>query len=78
MKDHERDTMRKIVLGMVKKGPIHWTDLKKMVLGSCHPFATDSTFNHQLRYLLDKGFIERVERGTYKVTPKGEKYFEIL
>ena len=78
MKDHERDMMRKIILSMVKKGHIHWTDLKKRVLGSCYPFATDSTFNHQLRYLLDKGFIERVERGIYRISPQGEKYLNIL
>ena len=78
MKDYERDTMRKIILSLVKKGPIHWTDLKKKILGSCHPFATDSTFAAQMRYLLRNGHIERVERGTYRITDKGKKYLEIL
>jgi len=78
MKDYERDTMRKIVLSMINRGPIHWTDLKKMILGSCHPFATDSTFAAQMRYLLRKGHIERVERGTYSITDKGKMYLEIL
>jgi len=78
MKDYERDTIRKIILGMINRGPIHWTDLKKMVLGSCYPFATDSTFAAQMRYLLRKGHIERVERGTYSITDKGKMYLEIL
>jgi len=78
MKDYERDTMRKIILSLVKKGPIHWTDLKKKILGSCYPFATDSTFAAEMRYLLRSGHIERVERGTYSITDKGKKYLEIL
>ena len=78
MKDCERDVMRKIVLSLVKKGHCHWTDLKKKVLGSRHPFATDSTFAAQMRYLLRSGHIERVERGTYRMTDKGKKYLEIL
>ena len=78
MKDQERDLMRKIILSMVKRGHIHWTDLKKKVLGTCHPFTTDTPFAHQMRYLLQKGYIERVSRGIYRVTEKGEKYLEIL
>jgi len=78
MKDYERDTMRKIILNMINRGPIHWTDLKKMILGSCHSFATDSTFAAQIRYLLRSGHIERVERGIYRITDKGKKYLEIL
>lgn len=78
MKNQERDMMRKIILIMIKKGHVHWTDLKKMVLGSCYPFATDSTFIHQIRYLLEKGYIERVTRGVYRITPQGEKYLDIL
>ena len=78
MKDYERDIMRKIILSLVKKGHCHWTDLKKMVLGSCYSFATDSTFATQMRYLLRNGHIERVERGIYRITDKGKKYLEIL
>jgi len=78
MKDRERDIMRKIILSIVKKGHCHWTDLKKRVLSSRYPFATSNTFNKQHQYLLNKGFIERVSRGIYRVTEKGEKYLEIL
>lgn len=78
MKDEEQDLMRKIILEMVKKGHVHWTDLKKKVLGSCHPFATDATFSSQMRYLLHKGFIQREARGIYCITQAGEKYLEIM
>ena len=78
MKDEERDLMRKIILSIVEKGHIHWTNLHKKVLATCHPFATSSTFDRQLRYLLNKGFIERVSRGIYGITESGEKYLEII
>ena len=29
-------------------------------------------------YLLANGYVERVSRGVYKITPKGEKLLEIL
>ena len=78
MKDHERDAMRKIILNMVKKGHVHWSDLQKYVLASCHSFATSSTFERQLLYLLNKRFVEKVSRGVYRITENGEKYLEIL
>jgi len=78
MKDEERDLMRKIILELVQKGHIHWTDLKKKVLGSCHSFATDATFSSQMRYLLRKGFIRREARGIYRITSAGEKYVNLL
>jgi predicted transcriptional regulator len=78
MKDQERDVMRKIILELVMKGHVHWTDLKKRSLGTCHPFATDTTFANQIRYLLDRGFIERSGRGIYAVTEKGKQYLRIM
>lgn len=78
MKNRQRDTLRKIILNILKNGNIHWTDLKKRVLGSRYPYATDSTFANQMRYLLEKGYIHRVTRGIYSVTPQGDKYLEVL
>jgi len=78
MKDQERDMMRKIILNMVSKGAVHWTDLQKKVLATCHPFATSHTFNSQLRYLVSKGFIEKVSRGIYYITKSGETLLSIL
>lgn len=76
MKDQERDLMRKIILSALSRGRIGWTDLKKMALGSCYPFATDSTFAHQMRYLLDVGYIKKVgKKGTrspYEMTERGK------
>jgi hypothetical protein len=68
LKDQERDLMRKIILEMVDKGHV----------GLCHPFATDTTFAAQMRYLLDVGMIRRESRGIYRITEKGEQYLEIM
>jgi len=69
----EQDMMDKIILGMLKKGHVHWTDLEKKVLATCHPSATRTRFDNRLRYLLKKMYIERVSRGIYKITESGEK-----
>jgi len=78
MKDEERDLIRKIILEMVQKGHIHWTDLKKKVLGTCHPFATDTTFANQMRYLQRKGLTQKKTRGVYIITDKGKQYLKIM
>ena len=78
MKDKERDLMRSLILEMVDKGHVHWTDLKKKTLGTCYPFATDATFTAQIHYLLNVGMIERENRGTYTITGKGKQYLKIM
>lgn len=78
MKDCERDILRKNILELLAKGHVHYTDLEKKVCGLCLPFATTNTFKFQLAYLLKNGFIERVSRGIYATTEKGEKYLVLL
>ena len=74
----EQDLMDKIILKTLKKGRVRWTDLEKKVLATCHPSATRTRFDNRLRYLLKKGYIERVSRGIYRITESGEKYMEII
>lgn len=78
MKANERDQMCKLILEMVEMGYVHWSDLHKKILCSCHPFATHATFANQLRYLLQKGFITKESRGIYQITKTGKKYLEII
>jgi len=78
MKDCERDILRRNILELLSKGCMHYTDLEKKVCASCLPFASTNTFKPQLAYLLKKGFIERVSRGIYQITEKGQKYLVIL
>ena len=70
--------MDQIILKTLEKGSVRWTDLEKKVLATCHPSATRTRFDNRLRYLLKKGYVERVSRGIYQITENGEKYMEII
>jgi len=74
----EQDMMDKIILKTLEKRSVRWTDLEKKVLATWHPSATRTRFDNRLRYLLKKGYIERVSRGIYQITENGEKYMEII
>ena len=70
--------MDKIILETLKRGIVRWTQLEKKVLTTCYPSATRTRFDNRLRYLLKKGYVERVRRGIYQITENGEKYMEIV
>jgi len=78
MKEWERDVLRRTILEILAKGHVHYTDLDKKVCATCHSFATTNTFKSQLHYLLSNGYITRVARGIYEITPKGKKYLILL
>jgi len=79
LKDQERDVLRKTILELVKKGHVHYTDIEKKACATCLSFATSNTIRKQFyHYLLPNGYVERVRRGVYKITSKGEKLLEIL
>jgi len=80
LKDQERDVVLcKTILELVKKGHVHYTDIEKKAVATCLRFATSNTVRKQFyHYLLVNGYVERVSRGIYKITSKGEKLLEIL
>ena len=79
MKDPERDQLRKTILQFIKKGYVHYTDIEKKTVATSLRFATSNTFRKQFYgYLLPNGYVQRVSRGIYKITEKGEKLLEIL
>ena len=78
MKEWERDVLRRTILDILAKGCVHYTDLDKKVCATCHSFATTNTFKSQLHYLLNNGYITRIARGIYEITPKGKKYLILL
>jgi len=79
MKDLKRDILRKTILQFIKKGYVHYTDIEKKTVATCLRFATSNTFRKQFYgYLVPNGYVERVSRGIYKITPKGKKLLEIL
>jgi hypothetical protein len=67
-----------MILELVSKGYVHWSDLHKKVLSSRQVSATHATFASQLRYLLSKSFITKESRGIYQITEPGKKYLEIM
>jgi predicted transcriptional regulator len=79
LKDHERDVLRRTILELVKKGHVHYTDIEKKACATCLSFATSNTVRRQFyHYLLPNRYIERVNRGVYIITARGEKLLEIL
>ena len=82
MKDQERDDLLKTMLGLLANGRVCWMDLKKKVLGSCKPFATDCTFSRQMRYLERAGHIKKLgekrTRAPYEITDKGRRLLAAL
>jgi len=82
MKDVEKDALRKTILQFLMKGRVCWTDLKKKVLGTCQPFATDRAFSKQIEYLERVGYIRKLgEKGTktpYEITDKGKRLLTLF
>lgn len=82
MRNQYRDSMRCVILELLNEGKICWTDLKKQVLGSCQPFATDSTFVHQVKYLESERYVDKLgkrgSRAPYVITEKGKQLLGIL
>jgi len=55
---------------------VHYTDIEKEAVAMCLRFAISNTVRKQFYYyLLSNGYVERVSRGIYKITRKGEKLF---
>ena len=76
--DMKRDILRRTILELLRKGSLHYTGMQKKVCAIYYSFATPNTFKPQLQYLLCNGFIERISRGVYQITNKGENYLLIL
>ena len=76
--DMKREILRKTILELLTKDKVHYTDLEKKICATCLPFATTNTFKAQLNYLLNNNHINRIARGIYQITPKGQKYLALL
>jgi DNA-binding PadR family transcriptional regulator len=76
--DVKREILRITILELLAKGCVHYTELEKKVNASGHSFATTNTFKSQLHYLLKNKYVNRVSRGIYQITSKGQKYLDLL
>ncbi len=69
----------KMIKRSSRRGHVHYTDIEKKAVATCLSFATSNTVRKQFyHYLLLNGYVERVSRGVYKITSRGEKLSEIL
>ncbi|MGD8505706.1 MAG: hypothetical protein PVF15_03475 [Candidatus Bathyarchaeota archaeon] len=72
--------MDKTILALLTKSSegVHWTDLEKKALGTCYRYATSSRFRSRMRYLLNRNFIMKIEKGVYRIAEAGKQYLETL
>jgi predicted transcriptional regulator len=79
LNDRERDLLRRRILESISRGCVRWTSIEKRVCSSCFKFATSNTMRRQFySYLLAYGYVQRVGRGRYALTCKGEKLLKLL
>ena len=79
MNDMERDVLRREILKLIQKGHSRWTGIEKRACTLGVDFATSNTVKRQFYgYLLPFGYVERVERGKYALTEKGQKLLDLL
>ena len=77
--DMKRDLVRKTILLQIKNGSTRYTDIKDVVTVKCKDFASSNTVKKQFyKYLIPQGYVERVKRGKYRLTEKGEKLLAVF
>jgi len=67
-----------ILQALKRRGELRWTQLEKHVMRSCSVSVSSYRFRLRMQYLLQRGFVERVRKGVYRITEKGEKYLSLL
>jgi len=78
--DMKRDFIRRIILELLRKDNMHYTEVEKQVIASGHLFATSNTYKAQLHYLLENKYIRRVTRAISNniKRPKLSRHLNIL
>ena len=77
--DVKRDLVRKTILTYIKNGSTRYTDIKDVATAKCKDFASSNTVKRQFyKYLIAQGYIERIKRGKYRLTEKGEKLLAVF
>jgi len=68
--------LAKIVLSkLVDQNPQRWTALMKMTMRNC---GTPNTFRSIMLFLRENGYIEKLGRGTYRITEKGRDFLKAI
>ena len=77
MTEHLDEKLRvaRIVLQKLRDGPMRWTPLTKAILReSMTPWKAQSI----LDWLRRRGYVERPQRGVYRITEKGRRFLDTL
>jgi len=68
--------LAKIVLSkLADDNPKRWIPLMKTTMRNC---GTPNTFRSILSFLVDKGYVEKVDRGLYQITEKGKNFLKAI
>ena len=79
MNDPERDVLRREILKLILEGHNHWTVIEKRSCSLGFGFATSNTVKrHFYGSLLQFGYVERIKRGKYALTNKGNRLLDLL
>ncbi len=79
MNDLERDILRREILKVIQEGHNRWTNIEKRSCSLGFDFATTNTVKRQFYgYLLQFGYVERIKRGKYALTNKGNRLLALL
>ncbi|MFX1500311.1 MAG: hypothetical protein ACFFDH_05020 [Promethearchaeota archaeon] len=66
-----RQNLEHIILWMLRNNKVvEWSEFKEEPIG-----IAQSTLSHYLKSLILDEYVEKVERGVYKITPKGEERY---
>jgi len=71
----ERLRIAGVVLKHLRGTPKRYTELLKLTLSDS---ATPGSFRSAIKWLLENGYVERPQRGTYQITEKGRAFLSAL
>jgi len=65
----------KVILELLREKPRRWTELEKLTVKASPTF---SSFRNTLIWLHKNGYVERVSRGLYSITDKGQTFLKAV
>jgi len=65
----------KVILQQLVEKPHTWTELEKATVKASPTF---SSFRSTLKWLLKSGYVQRLSRGVYDITDKGQIFLKAL
>ncbi|MFB0503420.1 MAG: winged helix-turn-helix domain-containing protein [Candidatus Bathyarchaeia archaeon] len=70
----ERLSIARTILEKLRDQPMRWTELQKVTTR----IFTYARFQSTLSWLLQRSYINRIQRGLYSITDKGRDFLEAI